>query len=159
LSQVFGHSGTAKVKEPPVTPENKQKPSQQASYTASVYSRDQNESLPRFSADLRPSPLALKKKSPPETSPTPSSPDEVDPFRTTHAFLDGCLSVSNHPPSMETLQVSSAFRSSTKTKAVEDAEVMQKSVIESCNKAGRVPPKYRLMELIGKGSFGRVYKG
>ncbi|RAL66877.1 hypothetical protein DID88_007659 [Monilinia fructigena] len=36
---------------------------------------------------------------------------------------------------------------------------MQASVIEAATKAGKEPPKYALVELIGKGSFGRVYKG
>lgn len=163
LSQVSGRSETLAAKEHPVTPENKQIGSRQHRlehfYSTFIYPRGQDESLPRPIADLRPSPLALKPKSPSIGSPAPSSPEELDPFRTTHALLDGFLSVSNLPPAMETLQISSALRSSTKTKAVEDAEVMQKSVIETCNKAGKVPPKYRLMELIGKGSFGRVYKG
>ncbi|KAG6219581.1 hypothetical protein E4U50_000025 [Claviceps purpurea] len=43
-------------------------------------------------------------------------------------------------------------------KAFEDAEKMQKAVVEACVKTGKEIPKYRLSELIGKGSFGRVYK-
>ena len=35
---------------------------------------------------------------------------------------------------------------------------MQKVVAEQCLKVGKDPPQYRLSELIGKGSFGRVYK-
>lgn len=46
-----------------------------------------------------------------------------------------------------------------KTRAVEDARQMQAKVNEQCIKDGKDPPPYGLEELIGKGSFGRVYKG
>jgi hypothetical protein len=46
-----------------------------------------------------------------------------------------------------------------KAKAVEDARIMQAKVSEECKKTGKDPPPYALEELIGKGSFGRVYKG
>ena len=45
-----------------------------------------------------------------------------------------------------------------KAKALENAKQMQQSVIASAEKVGKVPPKYVLKELVGKGSFGRVYK-
>jgi hypothetical protein len=166
---VCTRSKTGTVRELPVTPEDKKKIKAvlelETVYTASVYSGEYKESAPPSVPDLLPSPLVLKLKTPsPAISEktsrkTPSR--NVDPFRTARAFLDSCLSVSEeHPlPTMDTLQVSSALRSSTKTKAEEDARAMQKSVIESCTKSGRDPPKYVLMELIGKGSFGRVYKG
>lgn len=48
--------------------------------------------------------------------------------------------------------------SATKQKALDDAAKMQKRVIEQCNKSGKEVPQYQLSELIGKGSFGRVYK-
>lgn len=59
---------------------------------------------------------------------------------------------------MEYLSAKSANVHSTKTKAVEDARQMQASVVEECKKSSRDPPNYLLLELIGKGSFGRVYK-
>ncbi|CAL3963961.1 unnamed protein product [Diplocarpon coronariae] len=49
--------------------------------------------------------------------------------------------------------------SQVKAKAVEDARQMQAKVNEECKKSGKNPPPYGLEELIGKGSFGRVYKG
>lgn len=45
-----------------------------------------------------------------------------------------------------------------KQKAIEDAQKMQLIVEEECQKAGQELPAYLLQELIGKGSFGRVYK-
>ncbi|KFY84498.1 hypothetical protein V500_09291 [Pseudogymnoascus sp. VKM F-4518 (FW-2643)] len=59
---------------------------------------------------------------------------------------------------MDFLSAKSADVQSTRTKAVEDARQMQVSVTEECKKSSRDPPNYILLELIGKGSFGRVYK-
>ncbi|KAJ2982741.1 hypothetical protein NQ176_g1192 [Zarea fungicola] len=59
---------------------------------------------------------------------------------------------------MASLQVRGPDYSATKQKAFEDAKKMQKAVIESCKKTGKEIPQYQLSELIGKGSFGRVYK-
>lgn len=59
---------------------------------------------------------------------------------------------------MTTLQVGAADLSATKKKAMEDADKMQRSIIRDCSENGRQPPPYALSELIGKGSFGRVYK-
>ena len=56
------------------------------------------------------------------------------------------------------LQVRSSDFGSSKTKAIDDAKAMQASVLENAKKSGMNPPKYVLLELIGKGSFGRVYK-
>lgn len=51
-----------------------------------------------------------------------------------------------------------ADRQSVREKAIEDAKEMQQRVVETANRANKDPPKYMLLELIGKGSFGRVYK-
>ncbi|SPN96857.1 related to severin kinase [Cephalotrichum gorgonifer] len=59
---------------------------------------------------------------------------------------------------MATLQVQGPDFSVTKQKAIEDAKMMQASVIEQCTAVGQEVPPYVLSELIGKGSFGRVYK-
>ena len=47
---------------------------------------------------------------------------------------------------------------STKQKAVQDAQRVQASIEEECSVSGKAPPPYTLDELIGKGTFGRVYK-
>ncbi|KAH7197071.1 kinase-like domain-containing protein [Fusarium flagelliforme] len=59
---------------------------------------------------------------------------------------------------MASLQPRGPDSSVGKQKAIEDAKKMQKVVAEQCLKVGKDPPQYRLSELIGKGSFGRVYK-
>ncbi|KAM0264777.1 hypothetical protein ACHAQJ_000602 [Trichoderma viride] len=48
--------------------------------------------------------------------------------------------------------------SAIKHKAIEDARAAQTMVLRECADAGREAPPYQLLELIGKGSFGRVYK-
>lgn len=47
---------------------------------------------------------------------------------------------------------------STKEKAAQDAQRVQASIEDECAGSGRSPPPYTLDELIGKGTFGRVYK-
>jgi serine/threonine protein kinase len=59
---------------------------------------------------------------------------------------------------MATLQVRGPDPSITKQKAIEDAKKMQSVVDEECTKMGQDSPPYFLSELIGKGSYGRVYK-
>lgn len=59
---------------------------------------------------------------------------------------------------MASLQVRGPDYSATKQRALEDAKKMQKAIIETCKKSGKDIPQYHLAELIGKGSFGRVYK-
>jgi hypothetical protein len=51
------------------------------------------------------------------------------------------------------------MRPAIRTRAVEDAEKAQRGVDERAARAGEAPPPYVLVELIGKGSYGRVYKG
>jgi hypothetical protein len=60
---------------------------------------------------------------------------------------------------MDRLQARPIATSSSKARAVEDARLMQVSVIDNARRIGKDPPKYALLELIGKGSYGRVYKG
>ncbi|ROW11012.1 hypothetical protein VMCG_00897 [Cytospora schulzeri] len=59
---------------------------------------------------------------------------------------------------MAHLSVYGADLSVTKHKAIEDAKKMQVVVEDECTKSGKEVPPYLLRELIGKGSFGRVYK-
>lgn len=59
---------------------------------------------------------------------------------------------------MATLRVALADVSATKRKAMEDAKEMQDVIVRESAETGKEPPPYILSELIGKGSFGRVYK-
>jgi hypothetical protein len=57
---------------------------------------------------------------------------------------------------MSALQVPRIEIDSIKANAVEDAQQMQAGVIDAARRTGTDLPKYVLMELIGKGSYGRV---
>lgn len=46
----------------------------------------------------------------------------------------------------------------TKTKQVQDAKDMAQMIKERAARTGTAVPEYTFLELIGKGSFGRVYK-
>ncbi|KAK4101823.1 serine/threonine protein kinase [Parathielavia hyrcaniae] len=48
--------------------------------------------------------------------------------------------------------------SATRQKAIQEARSVQAAIVKECADAGKEPPPYQLLELIGKGSFGRVYK-
>lgn len=45
-----------------------------------------------------------------------------------------------------------------RVKQAEEARIMQQYVLDLAKKQGRDPPQYEFLELIGKGSFGRVFK-
>lgn len=64
-----------------------------------------------------------------------------------------------HKDTYRSMEGKLAVRTEAKAKAVEDARKMQTYVIDECKKSGKDPPPFALEELIGKGSFGRVYKG
>jgi len=46
----------------------------------------------------------------------------------------------------------------SRRKQIQDAKDMQQVVLERARRAGMEPPPYEFLELIGKGSFGRVYR-
>lgn len=58
---------------------------------------------------------------------------------------------------MTTVQLP-ASEFSTRQKAAQDAQRLRESIEEECAATGKTPPPYALEELIGKGTFGRVYK-
>jgi hypothetical protein len=108
------------------------------------------DSIADFDHTLVPSPL--------RPFPRPHARPRQTQVQDSKSFL-GARLASDRDSNMDRLQVRSTEFSSVKAKAVEDARQMQAHVIEECTKAGKDPPPYGLVELIGKGSFGRVYMG
>jgi hypothetical protein len=109
--------------------------------------------------DLVPAPLRIVKKSPTKGSTSTKSGSYPLNMDDTNQKLPLASPALNQPTRIMSgfLQVSAV--TPKKTKAEEDAALMQASVIEAANKTKTTPPPYVLLELIGKGSFGRVYKG
>ncbi|KAG4443715.1 hypothetical protein IFR05_000804 [Cadophora sp. M221] len=111
---------------------------------------------------VRPSsPFPLLSTSLPPTSPLPSS--LLKGPRESTAPPGSLASPASPIPGSDMehnrLTVRSPEVSQIRLKAMDDARQMQVKVMEECKKAKKEPPPYVLEELIGKGSFGRVYKG
>ena len=47
----------------------------------------------------------------------------------------------------------------TKFRAIQQAKEMEKILAERAKRSGDEPPPYDFIELIGKGAYGRVFKG
>jgi hypothetical protein len=106
------------------------------------------------SEDLRPSFLNALLHSEAPLEPNLKSALEAE------AALPRKVTFATLPKPMEgRLQVRQPESGSHKAKAVDDARQAQAAVNEMCRLAGRPPPRWALCELIGKGSYGRVYMG
>ena len=63
-------------------------------------------------------------------------------------------------PKMDSLHPSSAAAlTAHRREAIRLAKAQERAVTERCKRSNQEPPGYAFDELIGKGSFGRVYKG
>lgn len=63
---------------------------------------------------------------------------------------------------METVRASllpPAMVTGTKARAIQQAKDMEVLVAERAKRSGDEPPQYDFHELIGKGAYGRVFKG
>lgn len=45
-----------------------------------------------------------------------------------------------------------------RSKQIQDARDMQETIKRNADRSGSAVPPYEFLELVGKGSFGRVYK-
>ncbi|KAL7629106.1 hypothetical protein AAE478_000625 [Parahypoxylon ruwenzoriense] len=72
--------------------------------------------------------------------------------------LPSGIPVSSPVPETRRVMIYGVGPATTRQKAVEDARKMEEAVQEECARSGKPAPQYQLAELIGKGSFGRVYK-
>ena len=54
---------------------------------------------------------------------------------------------------------SAAAMTAHRREAIRLAKAQERAVAEKCKRSDQDPPGYTFDELIGKGSFGRVYKG
>jgi hypothetical protein len=70
--------------------------------------------------------------------------------------------VSRQLANMETVRASllpPAMMTGTKARAIQQAKEMEVLVAERAKRSGDEPPQYDFQELIGKGAYGRVFKG
>lgn len=73
-----------------------------------------------------------------------------------HLRLD---SVDKKLSSMEPTRLQPPVMGGTKGRAIQQAKEMETLVAERAKRSGDEPPPYDFYELIGKGAYGRVFKG
>jgi protein-serine/threonine kinase len=67
--------------------------------------------------------------------------------------------VSRYLRGMESARLQPPAMGGTKARAMQQAKEMELLVAERAKRSGEEPPPYDFFELIGKGAYGRVYKG
>jgi protein-serine/threonine kinase len=67
--------------------------------------------------------------------------------------------VSKYLKEMESARLQPPAMGGTKGRAMQQAKEMELLVAERAKRSGEEPPPYDFFELIGKGAYGRVYKG
>jgi protein-serine/threonine kinase len=67
--------------------------------------------------------------------------------------------VSRYLKGMESARLQPPAMGGTKARAMQQAREMELLVAERAKRSGEEPPPYDFFELIGKGAYGRVYKG
>jgi protein-serine/threonine kinase len=67
--------------------------------------------------------------------------------------------VSKYLRDMESARLQPPAMGGTKARAMQQAKEMELLVAERAKRSGEEPPPYDFFELIGKGAYGRVYKG
>ena len=60
---------------------------------------------------------------------------------------------------MEPMRLQPPAMGGTKGRAIQQAKEMESLVAERAKRSGDEPPPYDFYELIGKGAYGRVFKG
>jgi hypothetical protein len=84
------------------------------------------------------------------------------PFDCDHEEQVDLDRVSSQLAKMETVRNSllpPAMMTGTKARAIQQAKEMETLVAERAKRSGDEPPQYDFHELIGKGAYGRVFKG
>jgi hypothetical protein len=119
------------------------------------------ESSPETSETLTPHPTEAGAQEP--EGPGPKEIEEITP-RITRSLIQHRLRLSDSESDsgsgiMDRLRPDSALAvSHHRREAMRLAKAQEASVVEKCRRSGASIPEYAFDELIGKGSFGRVYK-
>lgn len=85
---------------------------------------------------------------------SPFEPQEDVPTERLHL-----IKVYRYLRDMEPARLQPPMMGGTKGRAMQQAKDMELLVAERAKRGGEEPPPYDFYELIGKGAYGRVYKG
>lgn len=122
---------------------------------ADILSKDKTNKLVNFwnTVDRNPQEQDDRKWQPDRVIPWPYNPD-LDSDKPLPPLPEE--SVDGSPVKMDTSMLVPS--GPDRRKQIQDAKDMYQIVVRNAEKAGSAVPPYQFLELIGKGSFGRVYK-